>query len=176
MSLTADSSRQEQIWRLQQENKSLLVEVDQWRLAAELARDQSAMLIKSLDILTSDSPLDTFLGHVLKTTVDQLEAVGGTLWFPDQASGTAPCQVDSPQALGITLRPYQREGLAWLQQLRAVPHRQVEHDEPSLHQTMRASIVHVACGWPSARSAGRLANSRRLGVLGPRRSRPHCVS
>ena len=87
--LQPDISRQEQLWRLQQENKSLFAEIDQWRLAAELARDQSAMLIKSLDILTSDSPLDTFLGHVLKTTVDQLEAVGGTLWFPDQASGTA---------------------------------------------------------------------------------------
>jgi len=59
-----DISRQEQIWRLQQENKSLLVEVDQCRLVAELARDQSDMLIKSVNILTSDFPLDTFLGHV----------------------------------------------------------------------------------------------------------------
>jgi signal transduction histidine kinase len=104
MSLTADSSRQEQIWRLQQENKSLLVEVDQWRLAAELARDQSAMLIKSLDILTSDSPLDTFLGHVLKTTVDQLEAVGGTLWFPDQASGTARLHLEYVQGQMVNAR------------------------------------------------------------------------
>jgi len=55
-----DISRQEQIWRLQQENKSLLVEVDQCRLVAELARDQSDMLIKSVNILTSDFPLDTF--------------------------------------------------------------------------------------------------------------------
>ena len=62
--LQQDISRQEQIWRLQQENKSLLVEVDQCRLVAELARDQSDMLIKSVNILTSDFPLDTFLGHV----------------------------------------------------------------------------------------------------------------
>ena len=52
--LQPDISRQEQLWQLQQENKALLAEVDQWRLAAELARDQSAMLIKSVDILTSD--------------------------------------------------------------------------------------------------------------------------
>lgn len=67
----------------------MLSEVEQRRLAEKLARDQSAMLIQSLDILASESHLDTFLGHVLKTTVDQLDAVGGTLWFPDPASGTA---------------------------------------------------------------------------------------
>ena len=104
MSLAADSSRQEKQWQLQQENKALLAEVDQWRLAAELARDQSAMLIKSVDILTSDSPLDTFLGHVLKTTVDQLEAVGGTLWFPDQASGTARLHLEYVQGQMVNAR------------------------------------------------------------------------
>ncbi len=102
--LQPDISRQEQLWRLQQENKSLFAEIDQWRLAAELARDQSAMLIKSLDILTSDSPLDTFLGHVLKTTVDQLEAVGGTLWFPDQASGTARLHLEYVQGHMVNAR------------------------------------------------------------------------
>ena len=104
MSQTTDISRQEQHWLLQQENKALLAEVDQWRLAAELARDQSAMLIKSLDILTSDSPLDTFLGHVLKTTVDQLEAVGGTLWFPDQDSGTARLHLEYVQGQMVNAR------------------------------------------------------------------------
>ena len=104
MSLAAESSRQEKQWQLQEENKALLAEVDQWRLAAELARDQSAMLIKSVDILTSDSPLDTFLGHVLKTTVDQLEAVGGTLWFPDQASGTARLHLEYVQGQMVNAR------------------------------------------------------------------------
>lgn len=102
--LQPDISRQEQLWQLQQENKALLAEVDQWRLAAELARDQSAMLIKSVDILTSDSPLDTFLGHVLKTTVDQLEAVGGTLWFPDQANGTARLHLEYVQGQMVNAR------------------------------------------------------------------------
>jgi signal transduction histidine kinase len=82
-------SIEEKVWRLQQENNALLSEVEQRRLAEKLARDQSAMLIQSLDFLANESHLDTFLGHVLKTTVDQLEAVGGTLWFPDHASGTA---------------------------------------------------------------------------------------
>ena len=104
MLTSADTSLQEKQWLLQQENKALLAEVDQWRLAAELARDQSAMLIKSLDILTSDSPLDTFLGHVLKTTVDQLEAVGGTLWFPDQASGTARLHLEYVQGQMVNAR------------------------------------------------------------------------
>ena len=54
-----------------------------------MARDQSALLIRSMDFLASESNVDTYLGHVLKTTVDQLDAVGGTLWFPDHENGTA---------------------------------------------------------------------------------------
>ncbi len=81
-------SMQEKLWRLEQENIALLSEVEQRQLAEKLARDQSAMLIQSLDFLATESHLDTFLGHILKATVDQLEGIGGTLWFPDQASGT----------------------------------------------------------------------------------------
>ncbi len=83
------ASSEEKAWRLSEENKTLKNEIEQRRLAEKLARDQSAMLIQSMDFLASESKLDTYLGHVLKTTVDQLEAVGGTLWFPDHDSGTA---------------------------------------------------------------------------------------
>ncbi len=75
-------------WQLGQENRALEVEVAQRRLAEELARGQSEMLIQSISVLASESNLDRFLGHVLKATVDQLGGIGGTLWFPNQ-DGTA---------------------------------------------------------------------------------------
>ncbi len=75
------------IRQLEQVNRTLEREVIQHRLAEELARDQSQMLIESLGMLT-ESNLDNFLGHVLKVTVQQLEGVGGTLWFPDPDTRT----------------------------------------------------------------------------------------
>lgn len=80
---------EEKAWALDRENRALKAEIEQRRLAEKLARDQSAMLLHSMDFLASESHVDAFLGHVLKTTVDQLAAVGGTLWFPDHESGTA---------------------------------------------------------------------------------------
>ncbi len=75
------------IRQLEQINRTLEREVIQHRLAEELARDQSQMLIESLGMLT-ESNLDNFLGHVLRVTVQQLEGVGGTLWFPDPDTRT----------------------------------------------------------------------------------------
>jgi signal transduction histidine kinase len=80
---------EERAWRLSQRNRVLQSEVEQRRLAEQLALDQSAMLLHSMDFLASDSHVDAFLGHVLTTMVDQLAAVGGTLWFPDPERGTA---------------------------------------------------------------------------------------
>lgn len=68
--------------------RELEQEVVQHRMAAELARGQSEMLIQSLNFLAAESNLDKFLGHVLKVTVQQLQGVGGTLWFPEPASGS----------------------------------------------------------------------------------------
>lgn len=64
-------------------NLALLAEVQHHRRAAELARGQSEMLIQSLNFLAAEADLDSFLGYVLKVTVQQLDGVGGTLWFPD---------------------------------------------------------------------------------------------
>jgi len=75
------------IRQLEQVNRTLEREVIQHRLAEELARNQSQMLIESLGML-AESNLDNFLGHVLKVTVQQLEGVGGTLWFPDPETDT----------------------------------------------------------------------------------------
>lgn len=68
---------------IEEANRLLEQEVVQHRMVAELARGQSEMLIKSLYFLAAQSNLDKFLGHVLKVTVQQLQGVGGTLWFPD---------------------------------------------------------------------------------------------
>jgi len=79
----------ERVRALEEANRVLQQEVEQHRLAEEMARGQSQMLIESLGFLAAESNLDTFLGHVLKVTVQQLEGVGGTLWFPDPLTGTA---------------------------------------------------------------------------------------
>jgi signal transduction histidine kinase len=71
---------------LKEINQALEREVVQHRMAAELARGQSEMLIQSLNFLAAESNLDKFLGHVLKVTVQQLQGVGGTLWFPDKVT------------------------------------------------------------------------------------------
>lgn len=73
---------------MQERMRALEQEVVQHRMAAELARGQSEMLIQSLNFLAAESNLDKFLGHVLKVTVQQLQGVGGTLWFPEPASGS----------------------------------------------------------------------------------------
>lgn len=81
------SALNERLRALEEANQTLEQEVVQHRLAAELARGQSEMLIESLNFLASESDLDKFLGHVLKVTVQQLQGVGGTLWFPDTITG-----------------------------------------------------------------------------------------
>jgi hypothetical protein len=78
----------ERVRSLEQANRALEREVVQRRLAEELARAQTRMLIRSLSILAAESNLDKFLGHVLKVTVQQLNGVGGTLWFPDPLTGS----------------------------------------------------------------------------------------
>ena len=77
-----------QVRALEKAKRTLELEVVQLRQAEDLARGQSRMLIQSLGFLAAESNLDTFLGHVLKVTVQQLEGVGGTLWFPDPLTDT----------------------------------------------------------------------------------------
>jgi len=86
--VTLDSRGTERLRLLEDANRVLEQEVVQHRMAAELARGQSEMLIQSLNFLAAESNLDKFLGHVLKVTVQQLQGVGGTLWFPDHANNS----------------------------------------------------------------------------------------
>jgi len=71
---------------LEHANRALAAEVEQHRRAEALAHGQARMLIESLGVLTNEPDIDRFLGHVLEVTVQQLEGVGGTLWFPDPAN------------------------------------------------------------------------------------------
>lgn len=73
---------------LEEENRRLRQEVDRHRRAEDLARRQAQMLIDSVELLAADPGIDRFLGHVLRVTVEQIDGVGGTLWFPDPATGT----------------------------------------------------------------------------------------
>lgn len=86
---TRMSTAMARAWQLGEENRALELELAQRRLAEALARGQSELLIASLSVLTAESNLDRFLGHVLKATVDQLGGVGGTLWFPEDDGATA---------------------------------------------------------------------------------------
>jgi signal transduction histidine kinase len=88
----ADLARQvealrERISEVEKANRALEREVVQRRTAEEAARSQTRVLLRSLGILAAGSSLDRFLGHLLKVTVQQLHCEGGTLWFPDPASG-----------------------------------------------------------------------------------------
>lgn len=52
------------------------------RVEAALRRSEEA-LTRTLAILATEPPLDTFLGHVLGTVTEQLSAPASTLWFYD---------------------------------------------------------------------------------------------
>ena len=104
LALEHESRLIERVHELEQANRTLEQEVVQHRLAEEMARGQSQMLIESLGFLAAESNLDTFLGHVLKVTVQQLEGVGGTLWFPDRLTGTVRLHLEYLDARVIPAR------------------------------------------------------------------------
>lgn len=70
-------------------------------------------------------------GHAgLRTLAQRLDKAG------------APQPVDPPEGLGVTLRPYQRHGLAWLQYLRAQQLAGILADDMGLGKTAQA-LAHV---------------------------------
>ena len=80
-------AREKRLHEVEKANQALEREVVQRRAAEEVARSQTRVLVRSLGILAGGSSLDTFLGHLLKVTVQQLHCEGGTLWFPDPQGG-----------------------------------------------------------------------------------------
>ena len=71
-----------------------------------------------------------------------LQGDAGLQWLDEHANGTAPRQVEPPPGLGITLRPYQRDGLAWLQQLRRHNMAGILADDMGLGKTAQA-LAHL---------------------------------
>lgn len=99
---------------LERIRRSLESEVEQHRRAEEMARGQSRMLIQSMGILAVESNLDSFLGHVLQVTVQQLDGVGGTLWFPDPLTQTTRLHLEYVD--GRIIAAHQSQHPAVLQQ------------------------------------------------------------
>jgi superfamily II DNA or RNA helicase len=61
---------------------------------------------------------------------------------PVPGADTPPAEVPAPPGLGITLRPYQRDGLAWLQHLRRFGLAGILADEMGLGKTAQA-LAHL---------------------------------
>ena len=80
----------------------------------------------------------------------ELQGEAGLAWL-DQA-GTTPPPVAVPAGLGLVLRPYQREGLAWLQHLRRHALAGILADDMGLGKTAQA-LAHLLV----EQHAGRLA-------------------
>jgi hypothetical protein len=84
----AEAALRRRAAELQELNVVLKSEIVQRKQTEQLARGQRDALAKALLFLTAEPDLDKFLGHVLKVMVDELQGIGGALWFPDRDKGT----------------------------------------------------------------------------------------
>jgi len=71
-----------------------------------------------------------------------LKGDAGLQWLDAPGAGAAPPPVPSPPGLGITLRPYQQDGLAWLQHLRTHRLAGILADDMGLGKTAQA-LAHL---------------------------------
>ena len=71
-----------------------------------------------------------------------LQGDAGLQWLDGQAHSGPPPPVPAPAGLGITLRPYQQDGLAWLQQLRRHSLAGILADDMGLGKTAQA-LAHL---------------------------------
>ncbi|OGB03778.1 MAG: helicase [Burkholderiales bacterium RIFCSPHIGHO2_12_FULL_69_20] len=71
-----------------------------------------------------------------------LQGDAGLQWLADHGAGSPPPDIEAPAGLGITLRPYQRAGLAWLQHLRAHALAGILADDMGLGKTAQA-LAHL---------------------------------
>ncbi len=71
-----------------------------------------------------------------------LKGDAGLQWLDALGAGAAPPPVEPPPGLGITLRPYQQVGLAWLQHLRAHRLAGILADDMGLGKTAQA-LAHL---------------------------------
>ena len=71
-----------------------------------------------------------------------LQGEPALLWLAEQGASGAPPAVPPPAGLGITLRPYQRLGLDWLQQLRRLGMAGILADDMGLGKTAQ-TLAHL---------------------------------
>ncbi len=71
-----------------------------------------------------------------------LQGECGLTWLAEQGAGSTPPAVPPPDGLGITLRPYQRLGLDWLQHLRRLGMAGILADDMGLGKTAQA-LAHL---------------------------------
>ena len=71
-----------------------------------------------------------------------LQGAAGLAWLATMGVDGPPPPVEPPAGLGITLRPYQRDGLAWLQQLRRHNLAGILADDMGLGKTAQA-LAHL---------------------------------
>jgi superfamily II DNA or RNA helicase len=71
-----------------------------------------------------------------------LQGDAGLAWLAEQGAGEAPPSVPPPPGLGISLRPYQRLGLDWLQHLRRHHLAGILADDMGLGKTAQA-LAHL---------------------------------
>ena len=88
-----------------------------------------------------------------------LQGDEGLAWLAAQGLDAPPPEVDPPPGLGITLRPYQHTGLAWLQHLRRHQLAGILADDMGLGKTAQA-LAHLLL----EQQAGRLADRPALVV------------
>lgn len=76
-----ERAAQERAEALTRANSALQAEVMERRRAEEALRRGEELVRRTLSILATEPPLDTFLGHVLTAVTEQLEGPASTLWF-----------------------------------------------------------------------------------------------
>ncbi|MBK8016988.1 MAG: sensor histidine kinase [Betaproteobacteria bacterium] len=84
---TRTAALRSQVQALEEANRVLKQDAELHRRSEQRARSQAQMLIESVGFLATEPDIDRFLGHVLRVTVEQIDGVGGTLWFPDPDTG-----------------------------------------------------------------------------------------
>jgi len=82
-----------------------------------------------------------------------LQGDEGLAWLQSVGAGAPPPPVEPPHGLGITLRPYQQTGLAWLQQLRRHGLAGILADDMGLGKTAQA-LAHLLLEQQAGRLAG----------------------
>ncbi len=109
-------------------------------------RKQDGLLLSSWDAqrlaLLRAGLRDVMASHPSARLDWALQGDAGLQWLDAQSKASPLRAVEPPAGLGITLRPYQRDGLAWLQHLRAHQLAGILADDMGLGKTAQA-LAHL---------------------------------